>query len=108
MLLAVSFDHLVGYRRAGVRVQDSHVIIALDGGACEASQNETVQHQPFRISTVTDTGSTGGGAIVSAVSGWVMSITTALTTAFGTKRPFRRSAKLDDSARRGATSEGGT
>jgi hypothetical protein len=88
MLLAVSFDHLVGYRRAGVRVQGSHVIIALDCGACEASQNETVQHRPFRISTVTDTGSTGGGPIVSAVSGWVMSITTALTTAFGTILPL--------------------
>ena len=31
----------------------------------------------------------GRGAIVSAVSGWVMSITTALTTAFGTLRPLR-------------------
>src|SRR5215469_9137824 len=52
------------------------------GGACETSQNETAQHQPFRISRWAAKGSTGGGAIASAVSGWVMSITTALTTAF--------------------------
>ena len=38
---AFSFDHLGGYQRIGAR-SGRHVIIVSIGGACEASQNETV------------------------------------------------------------------
>ena len=50
---------------------------------CEASRNETIKHQPSVFLRATGAGSTGGGAIVSAVSGWAIPITThTLTTAF--------------------------
>jgi hypothetical protein len=52
-----------------------HVIIDNTGGA-RAKLRELDDPSAFRISTETGTGSTAGGAIVSAVSAWVMFITT--------------------------------